>query len=77
MAWTIAFPFLVLLLKHVKELESFCGIKAQFFGGRKDIVSISYLSVLEFLAHSSLRIHIMRYCFIDLENLPNVVRDKP
>ena len=55
--------FLMLFLKHGKELESiiflwhiFCGIKAQLFGDKKNIVPVPYLIVFGFLAFNSLRI---------------------
>ena len=55
--------FLMLFLKHGKELESiiflwhiFCGIKAQIFGNKKNIVSVPYITVLGFLECNSLRI---------------------
>ena len=52
------FHFLMFFSKHSKELESFiyCGIKYQIFGDKKDIVSVSYLTVFGFLAYNSLRI---------------------
>ena len=34
----------------------FCGIKAQTFGDKKDIVSVPHLAVLRFLTNNSLRI---------------------
>ena len=34
----------------------FCGIKAQMFRDKKDIVSVPYLTVLGFLTYNSLRI---------------------
>ena len=50
-------------LKHGKELESiiflwhvFCGVKAQIFGDKKNIVSVRYIIVFRFLAYNSLRI---------------------
>ena len=53
----------MLFLKHGKELESiiflwhkFCGIKAQIFGDKKDIVSVPCVTVFGFLAYNSLRI---------------------
>ena len=54
----LGFHFLMLFLKHGEELESFifCGIKAQMFGDKKDIVSVPHLTVLEFLAYNSLQI---------------------
>ena len=44
----------MLFLKHGEELESFifCGIKAQMFGDKKDIVSVPHLTALEFLAYN-------------------------
>ena len=52
------FHFLMFFSKHGKELESFiyCGIKYQIFGDKKDIVSVSYLTVFGFLEYNSLRI---------------------
>ena len=54
----LCFHFLTLFLKHGKELESFifCGIKAQIFRDKKDIVSAPYLTLFGFLAYNSLRI---------------------
>ena len=54
-SWVSIFCF---FLKHGKEPESFtfCGIKDQIFGDKKDIVSVSYLTVFGFLAYNSLRI---------------------
>ena len=54
----LGFHFLILFLKHGKWLESFmfCGIKAQTFGDKKDIVSVPHLAVLRFLTNNSLRI---------------------
>ena len=59
----LGFHFLVLFLKHGKELESiiflwhiFCGIKAQSFGDKKSIVSVPYITVFGFLAYNSLHI---------------------
>ena len=52
------FHILILFRKHGKKLESFifCGIKAQIFGHKKDIVSVPYLTVFGFLACNSIRI---------------------
>ena len=52
------FYFLMLFLKHGKELESFifCGINAQIFESKKDIVSVPYLTAFEFLEYNSLSI---------------------
>ena len=54
----LGFHFLMLFLKHGKELESitllchiFCGIKAQIFGDKKSIVSVPYITVFGFLAY--------------------------
>ena len=59
----LGFHFLMLFLKHGKELESiiflwhiFCGIKAQIFGDKKNIVSVPYITVFGFLTYNSLRI---------------------
>ena len=43
----LGFHFLMFFLKHVKETESFifCDIKDQIFGDKKDIVSVSHLTV--------------------------------
>ena len=56
----LGFHFLMLFLKHGKELESiiflwhiFCGIKAQIFGDKKNIVSVPYITVFGFLAYNS------------------------
>ena len=52
----------MLFLKHGKELESIiflwhiCGIKAQLFGDKENIVSVQYIIVFGFLAYNSLRI---------------------
>ena len=55
--------FLMLFLKHGKELESiiflwhaFCRVKAQIFGDKKNIVSVRYIIVFRFLAYNLLRI---------------------
>ena len=52
------FHFLILFLKLGKDLECFIffGIKDQIFGDKKDIVSVPYLNVFEFLAYNSIRI---------------------
>ena len=44
--------------KHRKELESiiFYGIKAQIYGDKKNVVSVSYITIFGFLAYNSLRI---------------------
>ena len=34
----------------------FCGIKAQISGGKKNIVSVPYITVFAFLTYNSLRI---------------------
>ena len=51
---------LCFILKHAKRLEFlwhiFCGIKAQIFGDKKNIVSVPYITVFGFLAYNSLRI---------------------
>ena len=54
----LVFHFLVHILKHVNEIESFifCGIKTQSLGIKKDIVCVSYLTNFEFLAYNSLHI---------------------
>ena len=54
MTWAVGFPFSNVYLKHGKEPESFifCGIKDQIFGGKKDIVSVPYLTVFGFLAYN-------------------------
>ena len=54
----LAFHFLIHILKHVKEIESFifCGIKTQSLGIKKDIVCVSYITNFEFLAYNSLYI---------------------
>ena len=50
----ICFYLLMLFLKHGKELESFifCGIKAQIFEGKKDIVSVPQFTVFGCLAYN-------------------------
>ena len=50
----LGFHFLILFLKHVKELESFIfsGIKKD----KKDTVSVLYLTVFGLLVYNSLRI---------------------
>ena len=50
--------FLMLFLRHGKELESFIffGTKAQIFGDKKDIVSVPYIIVFGFLTDNSLSI---------------------
>ena len=70
----------MLFLKHGKELESFifCGIKAQVFGDKKDVVSVLYLTVFGFLAYNLLRI--LKSCGIvslTLKTSPNIVGDRP
>ena len=74
------FHFLMFLLKHDKELESFiyCGIKYQIFGDKKDIVSVSYLTVFGFLAYNSLRI-LKSYGIVSLtlKTSLNVAVDRP
>ena len=54
----LCFYFLILFLKHVKERETFTfsSIKAHIFGYKKDIVSLSHVTVLGFVTYSSLRI---------------------
>ena len=67
-------------LKHGKELESFifCGIKDQNFGDKKDIVSVPYLTVLEFLAYNLLRI-LKSYGIVSLtlKTSLNIAGDRP
>ena len=54
----LGFHFLILSIKHGKERESsiFCGIKGQIFEDKKDILSVPYLTMFEFLAYSPLHI---------------------
>ena len=56
----LGFHFLILFLKHGKELEYFifCGIKCQIFEDKNYAVSVPYLSVFGFLADNLLRIDI-------------------
>ena len=46
----LGFHFVILFLKYGKKLESFifCSIKTEIFGDKKDIVSVPYLTGLEF-----------------------------
>ena len=44
--------------KHSEELESilFYGIKAQIYGDKKNVVSVSYITIFRFLAYNSFHI---------------------
>ena len=68
----LGFHFLMLFLKHGKELECIiflwhiiCGIKAQIFGDKKNIVYVPYITTFGFLAYNSLRI-LISYGIISL-----------
>ena len=43
---------LMLFLKYGKEL-GFCGIKAQIFREKRDIISVLHLAVFRFVAYNS------------------------
>ena len=52
------FHFLMVFKKHSEELESilFYGIKAQIYGDKKNVVSVSYITIFRFLAYNSFHI---------------------
>ena len=54
----LGFHFLMVFKKHRKELESiiFYGIKAKIYGDKKNVVSVSYITIFGFLVYNSLRI---------------------
>ena len=81
----LGFHFLMPLLKHGKELESiiflwhkFCGIKAQIFKDKKNIVFVPYITVFGFLAYNSLRI-LKSYDIISLtlKTSPSITGGRP
>ena len=72
----LGFHFLILFLKHGKELEYFifCGIKCQIFGDKKDTVSVPYLTVFGILADNLLRIDIF---MLTLKTSSHIVGKRP
>ena len=76
----LGFHFLMFFFKHSKESESFIFycIKDQIFGDKKDIVSVPYLTVFEFLAYNLLRI-LVSYGIVSLtlKTSLNIAGDRP
>ena len=72
----LGFHFLILFLKHGKELEYFifCGIKCQIFEDKNYTVSVPYLTVFGFLADNSLRIDIF---MLTLKTSSHIVGKRP
>ena len=67
-------------LKHGKDPESFlfCGIKYQIFGDKKDIVSVTYLTVFELPAYNSLRtLKSNGIVSLTLKTSLNIAEDRP